>query len=244
MTLDYSRFYARFHPDDPRHFHGLSLLHQRILRPHLPADRDAPILDFGCGRGYALRTVAALGYTNLQGIDADAGQAAFARSQGLNVTHIANSLEFVLERPNHYAAVLLMDVLEHVPRETQPALLRAILQSLRPGGRLICTVPNAASAIAAYWLYNDYTHHTSFTNESLQFLLEECGFARVTCCAVEFEIRPRYLFWLPTPRAVQWWLRCIVRCRQRLALFAELGWRRSRAVVLTPNILAVAAKTG
>ena len=244
MTLNYSRFYASFHPNDPRHFHGLSLLHRRILGPHLPADRNAPILDFGCGRGYALQTVATLGYTNLQGVDADAGQAAFACKQGLNVAHTENSLEFVTARPNTYAAVLLMDVLEHVPREAQPALLRAIVQSLRPGGCLICTVPNAASAIASYWLYNDYTHHTSFTNESLQFVLEESGFSRVTCCDVEFEVRPRFLFWLPTPRAMQWWLRCVTRCRQRLTLFAELGWRKSRTIALTPNILAVATKAG
>jgi SAM-dependent methyltransferase len=244
MTLDYSRFYAKFHPNDPAHRNGLRLLHERMLGPHLPEERDAPILDFGCGRGCALQTIAALGYTNIHGIDTDQHQASIARSQGLDVMHTENSLGFLATRPNTYATVLLMDVLEHVPREAQPLLLRTIAQSLRPGGRLICTVPNAASTIASFWLYNDYTHLTSFTNESLQFLLEESGFSYVKCRDVEFDVRPRFLFWLPTRRAVQWWLRCLTRCRQRLTLFAELGWRRARTVVLTPNILAVAVKSG
>ena len=244
MTLDYSRFYAKFHPDDPRHWRGLFLLNKRMLGPHVPADRTAPILDVGCGRGYALRDLAALGYTNLHGIDLDAGQVAFARAQGLDVEQPADTIEYLAGKPGAYAAVLLMDVLEHVPRDAQPGFLRAIASSLRPGGRLICSVPNAASAIASYWLYNDYTHEWSFTNDSLPYLLEQCGFSAVRCTGVEFFPRPRYLFWLPTPRAMVWWLRCGLRLLQRLALIAELGWVRGQTVVLTPNLLAVADKAG
>ena len=69
MPLDYSQHYAKFHPDDPAHRRGLTLLHHRMLAPHLPADRAAPILDVGCGAGYALEDVRALGYTHLRGID-------------------------------------------------------------------------------------------------------------------------------------------------------------------------------
>lgn len=242
--LDYSRFYATFHPDDPRHRHGLFLLNKRMFGPHLPADTTAPILDVGCGRGYALQDLATLGYTNLHGIDVDAGQVAFARAQGLDVALAADSIEYLAGKPGVYAVILLMDVLEHLPRDAQPDLLRAIARSLRPGGRLVCSVPNAASAIAGYWLYNDYTHWWSFTNDSLKFLLEECGFSAVRCMGVEFFPRPRYLFWLPTPRAAAWWLQCGLRLRQRLAFIAELGWVRGRTATLTPNLLAVADKAG
>jgi SAM-dependent methyltransferase len=244
MTLDYSRFYARYHPDDAAHRNGLRLLHHRMLSPHLPVDRSAPILDVGCGRGYALQDLAALGYSHLHGIDADANQTAFAREQGLTVEHVENTETFLANQPGKYAVILLMDVLEHVPRAAQPAFLRAIAGSLRPGGRLICTVPNAASAIGSYWLHNDYTHQWSFTNDSLGGLLDQCGFNRVTCTGYEFFLRPRFLFWLPTPRAIAWWLRCLLRCRQRAAYVAELGWSRGRAVTLTPNLLAVADKAG
>lgn len=244
MTLDYSRFYARYHPDDAAHRNGLRLLHHRLLGPHLPVDRSAPILDVGCGRGYALQDLAALGYTNLQGIDADSNQARFSREQGLAVQHAESSESFLAAQPGQYAVILLMDVLEHVPRDAQPVFLRTIAGSLRPGGRLICTVPNAASAIGSYWLHNDYTHQWSFTNDSLSGLLDQCGFTRIACSGYEFFLRPRFLFWLPTPRAIAWWLRCLLRFRQRSAYIAELGWSRGRQVSLTPNLVAVADKAG
>ena len=244
MSLDYSQHYAKFHPDDSGHRHGLFLLHERMLGPYLPADRNAPILDVGCGRGYALMNLAALGYKNLHGIDADAGQVAFAQAQDLTVTQPADTTEYLEQRPGAYTTILLMDVLEHLPREAQPGLLRAIVRCLQPGGRLICTVPNAASAVASYWLHNDYTHQWSFTTDSLTFLLEQSGFAGARCTGVEFSLRPRYLFWLPSPRAIAWWLRCGLRLRQRLAFVAELGWTRGGEVILTPNLLAVADKAG
>lgn len=244
MNLDYSRHYAQFHPDAPAHRNGLRLLHQRLLAPHLPADRAAAILDVGCGRGYAMQDVAALGYTAITGIDIDPGQVAFARSQGLDVTRVEDTAAHLNARPGAYAVVLLMDVLEHLPSAAQPALVQAVARSLRPGGTLICTVPNAGSAIASFWLFNDYTHQQSFTADSLTFLLEQSGLAEVRCAGVEFERRPRFLFWLPTPRTVAWWLRRLLRCRQRAVYVAELGWQRGRAVVLTPNLLAVAVKAG
>jgi 2-polyprenyl-3-methyl-5-hydroxy-6-metoxy-1,4-benzoquinol methylase len=244
MTLDYAAQYAKFHPNDHGHRNGLTLLHHRMLGPLLPSDRAAPILDVGCGRGYALQDIQALGYTNINGIDTDAGQVDFARAQGLAVSREENTAAFLASKPGAYAVILLMDVLEHLPREDQPAFLRAIATSLRPGGRLICSVPNAASEIASYWLHNDYTHQWSFTGDGLAFLLEQCGFRDVRCTGVEFFVRPRLLFWLPTPRTVAWWLRCLFRLRQRLVYAAELGWARGRGVVLTPNLLAVAEKAG
>lgn len=240
--LDYSRLYAKFHADSPEHRRGLTLFNHRVLRPHLPLDRSAPILDVGCGRGYALQDLAALGYTALSGIDTDAGQIAFARAQKLDVTEVKDAARFLADRPGAYAMIILMDVLEHVSREAQPGLLRAIATSLRPGGTMICSVPNAASAINGYWLHNDYTHQWSFTALSLGYLLEECGFSAVRCTGVEYYARPRFLFWLPTPRTVAWWLRCALRFRLRATYVAELGWRDGWRIPLTLNLLALAVR--
>jgi len=242
MTWDYSLHYAKFHPDDPGHRRGLTLLHQRMLAPHLPAERATPILDVGCGRGYALEDIQTLGYTQLSGVETDAGQAASARARGLAVVHASSTEAFLADKPGAYAAILLMDVLEHVPRENQQRFLLAITRSLRPQGRLICSVPNAGSAIAGFWLHNDYTHHLSFTSDSLSFLLEQSGFGPVRCIGVEFFPRPRYLFWLPSGRTLAWLLRCWFRARRRAEFVAELGWARGRTIILTPNLLAVAEK--
>jgi SAM-dependent methyltransferase len=242
MSLAYSRFYAKYHPDNPEHRRGLTLLHQRMLLPHLPADRSAPILDVGCGRGFALQDLAAAGYTDLRGIETDPGQAEAARAQGVDATLVENSETYLVAHPGRFAAVILIDVLEHVPREAQPGFLRAIAQSLRPGGRLVCCVPNASSAVASHWFHNDYTHVWAFTEHSLGGLLEQTGFTGVRFSGPELFPRPRFTFWLPTPRAIAWWLRCLTRWRQRAALIGELGWARGRTTLLTPNLLAVADK--
>lgn len=240
MSLDYSAHYALFHPDTPGHRHGLTLLHHRMLAPRLPADRSQPILDVGCGRGYVIEDVRALGYTQVSGIDIDAGQVAHARQRGLDVTLVARTEDYLAARPGTYGAILLLDVLEHVRREDQPEFLRAVSRSLAPGGRLICSVPNAASDIGGFWFHNDYTHQTSFTDDSLRFLLSQTGFANVRCGGIEIFLRPRFLFWLPTRRTLAWWFRVCARLRRRAGYIAELGWERGRGVTLTPNLLATA----
>jgi len=244
MNLNYSEFYAQFHPADAKHRHGLTLLHHRMLGPLLPADRQARILDVGCGRGYALQDVQALGYSQLSGVDVNADQVAFAQKLGLAVELAPDTAEYLTARPAAYEVVLLIDVLEHVPRERQPEFLRAVQRSLVPGGRLICSVPNAASSINGYWLHNDYTHQWSFTSTSLSGLLTQCGFAHARCDGVELFPRPRYLFWLPSKRTLTWLLRCGTRLRQRAEYIAELGWDRGWSVILTPNLLVIADKPG
>jgi len=242
MHLAYAEHYAKSNPDDPAHRNGIRLLNHRILAPLLPADRSAPILDVGCGRGYAVEDVRALGYTRVEGIEPDPGQVEHARKLGIDVALVPDTVAYLAAKPGAYAVILLMDVLEHVPRERQPDFLHAISRSLAPGGRLICSVPNAASSIASYWLHNDYTHHWSFTVDSLSVLLTQCGFERVACRGVEFFLRPRFLFWLPSKRTLSWLLRCVSRSRRRADYIAELGWDRGWSVVLTPNLLATAER--
>jgi SAM-dependent methyltransferase len=240
--LDYSAHYAKFHPETADHRNGLTLLHRRMLGPFLPADRSAAILDVGCGRGYVLQDLATLGYTNASGIEVDPGQANAATANGMRVELVQSTEEFLCKHESAYTTILLLDVLEHVPRENQPAFLRAVARALKPGGKLICTVPNAASGIGTYWLHNDYTHQTSFTQDSLEFILGQGGFTSIACSGVEFFLRPKFLFWLPSKRTISWILRCCFRIRRRGEFIAELGWNRGRQVILTPNLFAVAER--
>lgn len=242
MNWDYSSHYARFHPDTMEHDASLRVLLLRWLGPHLPTDKTVAVLDVGCGRGYALKLLRELGYQNVAGIDLDAGQVAFARQHGLDVEQVAETPEFLRGRPERYDLVLLMDVLEHVAVEEQPALLAAIHASLRRGGRLICTVPNAASPLAAFWRYADFTHRCVFTTYSLEFVLTQTGFRVAPIGPVEFFARPRFLFWLPSRRTLQWTLLRLSRIRPRLACIAELGPERGWRVPLSPNLLACAFK--
>jgi SAM-dependent methyltransferase len=242
MTWDYSRHYARLHPDTPEHDANLRNYFQRCLAAHLPANKGGAVLDVGCGRGYALEWLRSLGYTDLVGIDPDSAQVAFARNRGHNVTRVEDSMAFLRERPGTCDLVLLMDVLEHVPRTAQPELLRAIHRTLRPGGRLLCTVPNAASPLAGHWRYVDYTHECLFTRESLEFLVGQSGFSVQTVLPLEFVGPPKLGFWPPNRQTARWWARTLSRIPLRLAALGEAGWQNGWNMPLSPNLLACAER--
>lgn len=242
MTWDYSRHYARLHPDTPEHDANLRNYFQRCLAAHLPVDKASAVLDIGCGRGYAIEWLRSLGYTNLVGIDPDAGQVAFARDRGLNVVEVKDSMAFLRERPEAFDLVLLMDVLEHVPRATQPELLTTIHRALRPGGRLLCTVPNGASPLAGHWRYVDYTHECLFTRESLEFVLDQSGFMVEVVLPLEFVGPPHLGIWPPNRQTARWWARTLSRIPLRLACLGEAGWQNGWNMPLSPNLLAVACR--
>jgi SAM-dependent methyltransferase len=237
MNWDYSRHYGRFHTDTPEHDANLHAMFERWLRPYLPADKNAAILDVGCGRGYAMSWLANSGFTKLQGIDVDVGQVEFARSRGLNVQHVTDSVAFLDTRPTRFDFVLLMDVLEHMPRPHDRMLLETIQRTLRPGGRLLCTVPNALSPLANYWRHIDYTHETTFTPESLDFLIGHAGFEIEGIHPLEIVPPPRgFPFTKATLRS---WILRLSRLQPRLSCIGEFGWRNGRRMPLSPNLLAV-----
>jgi SAM-dependent methyltransferase len=238
--MDYSAHYARFHPDTAAHDTSLDAILSRWLLPRLPAARASSILDVGCGRGYALRLLRSLGYSDLSGVDIDAGQVGFAQSLGLPVERVGDATEFLEARTARYDVVLLMDVLEHLAPAGQAGMLSRIRAALRPGGRLICTVPNAASPVASYVRHVDSTHQTSFTVESLHFALSQSELRVEQIVGAEFFFRPRFLFWLPSRRTLQWLLLCLVRARWRLIYLAELGFAGGWKVPLAPNLIALA----
>jgi SAM-dependent methyltransferase len=190
------------------------------------------MVDVGCGRGYAIAMLQKLGYRQVEGIDADASQVAFARRHGLPATHVADTATWLNQRPRAYGGALLLDVLEHIPKESQPDFLEALANSLQPDAPLILTVPNAGASLAGYWRHVDYTHHMSFTPASLEYLLVHTGFESVNCHEIELA-PPGYSF----RAAVQWFF----RRRRRLEFMAEFGQAGARLPV-TPNLLAVAIR--
>lgn len=85
---------------------------------------------------------------------------------------MCDSLPNLLSIHMQYDLVTLFDVLEHVEQDV--ASLRTIYSKLRPGGRLMMTVP------AYQWLYSGHDkalgHHRRYTSRNLRKMLEAAGF--------------------------------------------------------------------
>lgn len=134
------------------------------------------LLDIGCGKGHFLAAARAAGW-EVVGVDTSPAAAEYAhRHYGISV-HVGDAQEIKLDRP--FDAVTMWHVLEHLADPS--ATLDLARELLGPGGRLVVSVPNLASAQARafgnHWFHLDRRHHLHhFTPEALRALLTRRGF--------------------------------------------------------------------
>ena len=131
----------------------------RVLLPQLRGE----VLDVGCG-AQPYRAFFAPG-THCQGIDHASAGAAFGYQES-DVRYYTGDV-WPVESAS-VDAVLSTETLEHVPRPA--GFLAEAARCLKPGGRLILTVP-----FAARWHYIPHDYYR-FTPSSLQDLLSQAGF--------------------------------------------------------------------
>ena len=211
------------------------------MAPYLPADRETRILELGCGMGFCLMMLRDLGYNRIEGIDSDPEQVKFCQEKKLPVIRTINSQNYLDQHGESYDLVLAMDLIEHIPHEDQMDYVRTIGRSLKKGGVLICTVPNASSPLAFRYRYNDWTHHSSFTESSLSYLLAHSGFSDIEVKESGSLMKPRHL-WVIRPTVMRWLLLRFTRIVRRLQLIGELGFREGVRIPLSLNLLARAKR--
>jgi 2-polyprenyl-3-methyl-5-hydroxy-6-metoxy-1,4-benzoquinol methylase len=123
------------------------------------------VLDVGAGKGVFKQYAADCKYTGLD-FSEEAGK--YAADRGVIIER--KSIEdFAAERPQSMDAVCSFQVLEHVSRPG--AFLRACVDALKPGGKLIISVPafDGFTGIAVNSALNLPPHHVSrWSNRSLE----------------------------------------------------------------------------
>jgi 2-polyprenyl-3-methyl-5-hydroxy-6-metoxy-1,4-benzoquinol methylase len=172
---------------------GYAYLLQRLPPP------DRPILDLGCGGGEFLDFLVRQGYTAAAGIDHSDEQVERCVTRGLaRVSRVTDAHEFLRQHPGGFECVVMNDVLEHIPKNDCLALLEDIRGALRPGGRCLVKVPNAANVFGLVARYLDFTHEIAFTETSLRQVLVAAGYSdvEVTGLPLPLRLRPkRVLYW-------------------------------------------------
>lgn len=236
-TVEYGHIYDKWHSYEPQHVEEMKSHFARYAGHTLPEERSVPILDIGCAMGFALIWLRDLGYTAAEGIERDAELARRCRDQGLRVQQVIETADWLRARPNTFSRIYAFDLIEHIPHELQLDLCRAINDALLPDGQFICTVPNASSALAGRWRYMCWTHHDSFTEHSLDYLLHLAGFESIR--VETFEL-------MAPPRSIQGRIRCalqrLFRGIHRLEAATEVGWSEARKIPLTLNLRGIATK--
>lgn len=172
-ALDYGRFAERFRGSEEyvrdRH---------RFYLPHFAGTRD--VLDLGCGRGEFLEVMKEAGIP-ATGVELSPELAALCQSKSLKVEH-ADLFDYLPALPDaSLGGIFSAHVIEHLPPERLPVLIRTAASKLRPGGIIALETPNPEClAIFATHFYLDPTHVRPIPHALLSFYLEEAGFGRLT----------------------------------------------------------------
>lgn len=152
---------------------------RRLLAACRELGPRARILDVGCGDGFHLRLLRDFGQPGwrLEGVEPGEAAAQAAWDSGLSV-HRGFVQELDLPRAS-YDRAFLIQTIEHV--DDPPAVLGAIRELLRPGGRLVVVTDNAESLDARlfqgrHWGgYHFPRHFNLFSAATLRLLAEKVG---------------------------------------------------------------------
>lgn len=122
-------------------YRDVGLYFNRLARWFRRRAGDGPLLDFGCAYGFLLARFD--DGRDLHGCDISpwAIQKAKQRVPGGQFRLIDTDGPLPYD-DRRFASVLCTDVIEHIPVEGQPAILRELVRVLAPGGQFCMTTPN------------------------------------------------------------------------------------------------------
>jgi SAM-dependent methyltransferase len=188
ISSDTERLYAEYAGTRPNYrvptqSAELLSLRETAFRKHylpllLPVEREARILDLGCGYGEFCYFLQRNGYMNTRGVDLSDEQLEVGRSLGVWNLECGDAAAVLAESRGEFDFISAIDVLEHLPKNNVLELLARIYSALRPGGRFVCQVPNLAAFYSPLF-YMDFTHETAFTAPSLKQVLQLAGFDEI-----------------------------------------------------------------
>src|SRR5688500_1856966 len=142
---------------------------RELIRRRIRLPAEARILEVGCGTGHNLPMLG--GFGRLDAIEVDGAARAIA-SRRLGHAVMDAPLPLLTGVPlRAYDLIAMLDVLEHVDEDQ--AALASLARRLRPGGRILLTVP------AHPWMWSAHDevnhHHRRYTRRSLRAAIAGSG---------------------------------------------------------------------
>jgi 2-polyprenyl-3-methyl-5-hydroxy-6-metoxy-1,4-benzoquinol methylase len=166
VPLDYQAFSHRFRGSEE---------HVRQSQMYYAGRFHGEVLDIGCGQGEFLEVMRESGI-NARGVDLSAESVAYCIRKGLAVEQ-ADLFVYLDGLPDRSLdGIFSSQVVEHLPGDQIPEMIRLCAAKLRTGGLLAIETPNPAClAIFATHFYLDPTHVRPVPSALLAFYMEEHG---------------------------------------------------------------------
>ena len=201
----------------------------RIVRNWLPADTSLPIAELACGHGTFLHWLQTQKFSNLAGVDASAEQVGFARQLGIPVDQEDVNTWLARQPENHFAALVAIDLIEHLPKDDFLKFLQAARRALAPGGSLILRLPNGDSPFVGRNLFNDITHVWAYTSNCLQTLAAMQGYQSAAFADEGADvIRDHRWLKVPLARIAAKLMHLLIQCaaREKIEYWNAFLWAR------------------
>ena len=222
-------------PDDLESLKPRYYLYNMVIENYFPVDKNAKILDLGCGYGAFVHCVRLAGYSDVIGIDISPQQIEESKRLGIQGVVQSDILDFLRSSPDESKDVIItFDVIEHFAKDELIIFIDEVYRVLTKRGKWIMHVPNGESPFFGKVRYGDYTHEVAFTRSSITQLLKCSGFLSIACGED-----------MPTVHnlrsAIHWIMWKFVRFACLFYLLAESGSIEKNSM-LTQNFIAVAEK--
>jgi len=137
-----------------------------LIRRHAAPPPGAKLLEIGCGTGHNLAMLSQFGEVDALELDDEARKVAESRLGRPVMSAPLPELSGVPEQ--HYDIIGAFDVIEHIDDDT--AALASIATRLKPGGKLVMTVP------AHQWMWSAHDvvnhHKRRYSRQQLRTLIE------------------------------------------------------------------------
>lgn len=196
---------------------------------HLPINKNASVIDLGCGSGEFVHWLQNKGYKNTSGIDVSKELVEIGKGLGIQNILCDDIFNYLEINNSKFDLMILRDVLEHFDKEETYKLVTLLSNSLNENGLIILQVPNGQSPFMGKIFYGDFTHHSAFTESSLSQLFKSVGFNEIKV----FETTP-------VPKNIKGVFRLLIwKCIRMYLIFLQLIATGDGSGYYSPNIIAV-----
>jgi cyclopropane fatty-acyl-phospholipid synthase-like methyltransferase len=222
-------------PESVKDFKPRAAYLNRLIHHHFPLDKNAAMLDLGCGHGALLYYARKAGYHNITGVDRSPQQVAEAKRFGIDGVREGDLQQLLESLPDEALDVVIaFDVIEHFTKDELLPFVDEVYRILRKDGKWILHTANGESPFSGRSRYMDFTHELVFTRESITQLLKASRFRNVFC---QEDTPAVHGF----KSAIRWVLWKFIRGTMRVYMAIETG-AGERACIFSQNFLTVAVK--
>jgi O-antigen chain-terminating methyltransferase len=170
--MDYPSFKARFGGSSKE-------IRARQLSYIDALEGRSRVVDLGCGHGELLALLKERGVP-AYGVETESDFVERLTADGLEVVEADGLSHLDSLEPGAVDGVVASHVVEHLPPAVMIHLIETALDRLAPGGVLVMETPNPESLVAgSVNFHRDPTHLKPVHPDTLAFLCEMAGFARV-----------------------------------------------------------------